>query len=68
MGGAFGKAYTVQVSTDGKEWTDVFETDAGDGGTDVVQFKPVTARWVRVYGTKRGTRFGYSLWEFKVFR
>jgi hypothetical protein len=26
-----------------------------------------TARYVRMYGTERGTPYGYSLYEFKVY-
>jgi len=26
-----------------------------------------TARYVRLYGTQRGTPYGYSLWEFQVY-
>ena len=26
-----------------------------------------TARYVRMSGTERGTAWGYSLWEFKVY-
>jgi len=66
--GAYAKSYAVEVSPDGKQWTDVFKTESGDGGTDAIRFEPVEARWVRVHGTQRGTRFGYSLWEFRVFR
>lgn len=66
--GAYGKAFAVQVSSDGEKWTDVYKTDAGKGGRDEIRFQPVEARWVRVYGTGRGTKFGYSLWEFRVFR
>jgi len=64
---AFGKAYQVQVSADGKEWKDVYRTESGAGGREVIGFTPTDARWVRLYGTKRATPFGYSLWEFKVF-
>ena len=39
--------------------------DVGD--KDEIRFAPTTARWVRLNATKRGTEFGYSLWEFKVF-
>jgi hypothetical protein len=66
--GAYGKAYAIQVSDDGKVWKDVYGTRAGNGGTEVIRFKPVEARWVRMYGTRRGTPYGYSLWEFRVFR
>ena len=64
---ACGKAYTIQVSEDGTTWRDVFTTDSGDGGVDRIRFTPTQARWVRMYGTKRGTAFGYSLWEMKIF-
>ena len=26
-----------------------------------------TGRYVRMYGTVRGTQYGYSLWEFEVY-
>ena len=26
-----------------------------------------TGRYVRMYGTQRGTQYGYSLWEFEVY-
>lgn len=65
--GAFGKAYAIQVSADGKAWQDVHKTDSGKGGLETIRFKPVEARWVRMLGTQRGTAYGYSLWEFRVF-
>jgi hypothetical protein len=46
---------------------DVYTTTTGKGGTEVIRFKPASARWVRMYGTKRTTPFGYSLWEMRVF-
>lgn len=65
---AHGKAYAIQVSNDGETWTDVYQTEAGKGGTEDLRFTPVDARWVRYYGTSRATKFGHSLWEFRVFR
>ena len=65
--GAYGKAYRIEVSADGKAWKEVHKTDKGNGGTDEIRFAPTSARWVRMSGTKRGTQFGYSLWEFQVF-
>jgi hypothetical protein len=64
---AHAASYSIQVSTDGEAWKDVYKTDKGKGGDEVVRFDPVPARWVRLYGTKRATEFGYSLWEFRVF-
>jgi hypothetical protein len=65
--GAYATAYAVQVSRDGQHWDEVYKTKTGKGRLEAVNFKPVEARWVRVYGTARGTRFGYSLWEMRVF-
>ena len=64
---AFAKAYEVQVSADGEHWKRVEDTDDGAGGTAVLRFAPTPARWLRMYGTRRGTPFGYSLWEFAVY-
>ncbi len=64
---AYGKSYTIDVSPDGKTWKTAYSTDSGKGGSEVIRFAPVEARWVRMHGAKRGTPFGYSLWEFKVF-
>ena len=64
---AYGITYTIQVSPDGKTWTDVYHTAAGQGGAEDIQFAPTTARWVRLFGTKRATQFGYSLYSFEVY-
>ena len=42
-------AYKIQVSANGMTWKDVFTTNRGTGGQEVVRFAPVTARWVRMY-------------------
>ena len=63
---AYATAYEIQVSDDGESWTDVYSTSAGDGGIDDISFTPVTARYIRMYGTERATEYGYSLWEFEI--
>jgi hypothetical protein len=65
---AFGKAYKIEVSLDGKTWNEVYRTENGRGGSEEIAFTPVEANWVRLTGTKRATEYGYSLWEVKVFR
>jgi hypothetical protein len=64
---ACAQCYTIQVSLDGSTWTDVYTTTSGKGGAEEIKFAPTSARWVRFYGTKRATPFGYSLWEMRVF-
>jgi len=65
---AFGQAYAIQVSADGVNYTEAYSTGSGDGATDIIEFQvPINARWIRMYGTQRGTGWGYSIYEFKVF-
>src|SRR5690242_9474326 len=63
---AYGKAFQIQTSTDNSSWTTIYSTTAGTGGTQTL---PVTGtgRYIRTYGTARGTQYGYSLWEFQVY-
>ena len=65
---AFAKAYVLEVSPDGQAWREIYQTQDGHGGAETIEFPPVEARWVRLRGTRRATPYGYSLWEFKVFR
>jgi hypothetical protein len=63
---AYGKAYQIQVSSDGTTWTTIYSTTTGTGGVDDFNVTG-SGRYVRFYGTARGTSFGYSLWEFGVY-
>ena len=62
---AYARAFQIQISADGTNWTTVYSTSSGTGG---VQTIPVSGsgRYVRMYGTQRATPYGYSLWEFQV--
>ncbi len=64
---AYGRAYQIQTSTDGGVWTTVHATASGDGGTDDLTGLAATGRYVRLNGTARGTGWGYSLWEMRVY-
>ena len=63
---AYAVAFQIQVSDDGATWTDLYSTTTGTGGSQTI---PVSGsgRYVRMYGTQRGTQYGYSLWEFQIF-
>ncbi|AZM87892.1 family 20 glycosylhydrolase [Streptomyces sp. W1SF4] len=63
---AYGKAYQIQVSDDAVHWTTVYATTTADGGTDEITGLGAHGRHVRLYGTARGTQYGYSVWEFQV--
>ncbi|SHN35028.1 discoidin domain-containing protein [Actinacidiphila paucisporea] len=63
---AYGKAFQIQTSADGTNWTTVYSTTTGTGGNQTLNVSG-TGRYVRVYGTQRATQYGYSLFEFQVF-
>jgi len=65
---AYGAWYEIQISDDAQNWTTVYEEYAGDGGIDEIDFDAPAedVRYSRMLGIKRGTSWGYSLWEFEV--
>ncbi|MFI6327565.1 discoidin domain-containing protein [Micromonospora chersina] len=63
---AYATAYQVQVSADGATWSTVYGTTSGDGGVDTLTVAG-SGRYVRVHTTARGTAYGVSLWEFRVY-
>lgn len=65
---AYGKAFRLQVSGDGAAWTDLYSTTTGTGGTqNVTPTVTASGRYVRMLGSVRGTSYGYSLFDFKVY-
>ncbi len=63
---AYGKAFQIQTSNDAANWTSIYSTTTGTGGTQNLTVSG-SGRYIRMYGTARGTQYGYSLWEFQVF-
>jgi hypothetical protein len=63
---AYARAYQIQTSTDGTTWTTVKTVANGAGGTETHAVTG-TGRYVRMYGTQRGTGYGYSLYELQVY-
>jgi hypothetical protein len=63
---SYAVAYQVEVSPDGHNWKSVYRTSVGQGGTVTVNAGRVTARYVRVFGTKRALAYGYSLYSLVV--
>ncbi|MGW5847426.1 discoidin domain-containing protein [Streptomyces sp. NPDC055254] len=63
---AYAKAYRIEHSLDGANWTTAWSTTTSTGGVQTHDITG-TARHVRVYGTARATGYGYSLWEFQVY-
>ncbi|GAB3954030.1 discoidin domain-containing protein [Kribbella albertanoniae] len=65
--GAFAREYRVEVSDDGNAWRALYSTAAGNGDVDDITTGG-TGRYVRLTGTQRGTGWGYSLYEFGIYK
>ena len=69
--GAYGKTFTVSVSDDKATWTPVWTVEgqelAGFPYTQTQKIDKTTARYIQFHGTERGTGYGYSFWEFRVY-
>ncbi|TDD61602.1 coagulation factor 5/8 type domain protein [Kribbella antibiotica] len=65
--GAFAREYRIEVSDDGNAWRALYNTSAGNGDVDDITTGG-TGRYVRLTGTARGTGFGYSLYEFGIYK
>ncbi|WMT41249.1 S-layer homology domain-containing protein [Paenibacillus sp. D2_2] len=65
------KTYKLLVSDDKKTWTNIMPNDGvitAQDGKDTVQFSPVTARYIKFQGIERNTDYGYSFYEFGVYK
>jgi chitosanase len=67
-GGEYARAFRVQTSVDGANWTDVYATRSGNGSTDDLKLLGGSGRYVRVLATQRGAdRGGYVLSDIKAY-
>ena len=68
--GAYIKTYDIQISDDGTNFTTikhVSETLAGFPHEQTIELNfDYAAQYMRIYGTERGTGWGYSLWELRA--
>jgi len=64
---AYAKEFKIYISTDSINWTEIYATTEGPGGTQKISFDPIRTRFVMMHGIKRSTPYGYSLYEFSVF-
>jgi uncharacterized protein YciU (UPF0263 family) len=63
---AFGREYTIDISTNGILWNTVYTETKGSPDVAVI---PISSkgRYVRMSGIERGTIWGFSILEFEVY-
>lgn len=64
---AFGKNYLLQTSPDNSTWTTILTVTNGNGATDDLTGLSGTGQFLRIFGTARGTQWGYSLFEIQIY-
>ncbi|MDX8143868.1 discoidin domain-containing protein [Lentzea sp. BCCO 10_0061] len=63
---AYASEYKIQTSSDGSSWTTSKTLTGQNGGIDETTLS-ASGRYVRIYGTKRGTAYGYSIFDLEVW-
>jgi len=63
---AYGQAFTIDLSDNELIWKTVYTQSNGSPDVAVI---PISGkgRYVRMSGIKRGTEWGFSIWEFEVY-
>lgn len=65
---ALGRDYQVQIANaTGGPWTNLRTVTANAALVNDHTGLSGTGRYVRIYGTARGTQWGYSIWELEVY-
>jgi hypothetical protein len=65
---ALGRDYQVQIATaTGGPWTNLKTVTGNTALVNDHTGLSGTGRYVRIYGTARGTQWGYSIWELEVY-
>ena len=65
---SYAVAFALDVSSNGKNWTTVYQTTSGAGAVTTIPLAtPVTARWVRLSASSRSTTNPLGLNGFQVF-
>lgn len=67
--GAYASRYYIQISDNAEQWETVAYVTARSKKTvRIVLDKTYKTRYVRMYGTRRGTNYGYSLYEMGIWK
>ncbi|URM94058.1 beta-1,3-glucanase family protein [Actinomadura madurae] len=62
---AYARSFQIQVSDNATDWTSTYSTTTGSGGSQTLDVTG-KGRYIRMYGTSRGTPYGYSLFGMAV--
>lgn len=64
---AYASGYRVETSPDGRHWYPAATVRDGRGGREEVRLDAPNTRHIRIQGTERGTKYGYSLFSVEAY-
>jgi beta-glucanase (GH16 family)/regulation of enolase protein 1 (concanavalin A-like superfamily) len=64
---AYGSNYQVQISSNATSWSDLKTITGNSALVNDHTGLSGTGRYIRIYGTTRGTPYGYSIFELEVY-
>ncbi len=65
---AYAKKYEISVGTSKNTLDEIVTIENGQGGTERIKLKEsVRGRYVKLHAIERGTKWGNSIYEFKIF-
>ena len=72
------RGYDLEISTDGQQWTKIITNGEGTGANNIIRFKPVQTKFLRitltksesiVHGERRGQPFDFEVaWTMREFK
>ncbi|MBT1708422.1 discoidin domain-containing protein [Fulvivirgaceae bacterium PWU5] len=64
---AYASTYAIEISTDGSTWNNLKSITGNTALVNNHTGLSGTGRYIRIYGTARGTAWGYSIFELEVY-
>lgn len=66
-GAGYASDYVVQGSEDGENWTELYTSKGGDGGTEYLSFEPASVRYITIGNIKKAAGQQMSMHSLEVF-
>lgn len=64
----YARAYRLQVSSDGRNWTTVRDVTSGQGGREEISFSSRSGRYLRIECRSAASSNGYAINELEVYQ
>ncbi|MFP4016166.1 MAG: glycosyl hydrolase [Halanaerobiales bacterium] len=66
-GEIYAETFAIEVSTDKRQWREVYKEDNGDGGISIIRFDPAEAQYIKLKLIESAENNGFSINQMTVF-